>query len=129
MGSHIIKAAVWGWLIVLLGVLLSAMIFHIFYLPEEIIPWVSGFFCYLASFVCGFCAVGDARKKRIFSGFWAGIVFAAGYLAVTLMFQGRARLVSMPILLLVSTLSGFIRTSQQFSKIKRNNIRKGITRL
>lgn len=126
VSNRIISAAIIGWLVFLVGVLLSALVFHLFYIPEAAIPWVSGIFSYLASFITGFRAAKGARKKGFLKGFWAGVLFVAGYVVLTLIFSKKVRVLNSILLLVIAIIGGIVGINQ---KTKRNNMRKGITRL
>ena len=126
VGNRIIRAAVMGWLIVFAGVLIAASVFHLFSICEAVIPWISGIITYLASFVTGFYAAKGAKKKGFLKGFWAGVLFIAGYFVVTLVFGARVRILNSLILLAIAVVGGIVGINK---KTKRNNIRKGIPRL
>ena len=126
VSNRIISSAVIGWLVLFAGVLLSALIFHVFYISETAIPWVGGIFTYFAAFITGFRAAKGARKKGFLKGFWAGLLFIAGYIVITLVFQARVRIFNSIILLVIAMLGGMIGIHQ---KTKRNNTKKGILRL
>ena len=126
VSNRIIRAAVTGWLVLFIGVLLSALVFHLFYIPEGATPWVSGVLAYIAAFLSGYRAAKGAKRKGFLKGLWAGVMFVAGYIVLTLVFQARVRIINSIILLAVAMVGGMFGINQ---KTKPNNIRKGIPRL
>ncbi|MBO5408196.1 MAG: TIGR04086 family membrane protein [Clostridia bacterium] len=126
VSNRIIRAAVTGWLVLFVGVLLSALVFHIFYIPEVAISWVGGAITYIAALLSGYRAAKGAKRKGFMKGLWAGVLFVAGYIVLTLVFQARVRIFSSLILLAVAMVGGMVGINQ---KTKPNNIRKGISRL
>lgn len=108
VGKRILLAAVAGWLLLFAGVLLSALVFHIFYLPEAAIPWVSGILTYISGFFCGFRSAKGTRRKGYRSGLYAGVVFVIGYAVITLIYAGQFRPIQTVILLILSVFGGII---------------------
>ncbi len=106
VSKRIIGAAAVAWLFLLVGVLLSAVVFHFFYLPEGAIPWVSGILSYIAALLCGFRAAKGAKKKGFLKGFWAGVLFVVVYLVITLVFEAKVRIGNSLILLVLSMVGG-----------------------
>lgn len=108
VSKRIITATVVAWLFLFAGILLSALVFHFFYLPEGAIPWVSGILTYIAAFLCGFIAAKGAKQKGFLKGFWAGVLFVVVYLVITLIFGEGIRIGNSLIFLVLSVLGGIL---------------------
>ena len=106
VSKRVIGAAITGWLFLIVTVAVFALVFHIFSLPENWIVWVVGGLTYLAAFLTGFRSAKSARKQGFAKGFWAGVVFVLGYLAVNLIAGQSLRLLNSLILLILSVVGG-----------------------
>ncbi len=126
MSKRMIGGALVGWLVLLVGVAVAATVFHLLYLPEAAIPWVSGFIAWLGALLCGFKAAKDAKRKGFMKGLWAGVLYVAGYVVLSLIFGGKIRILNSLILLVLSVVGGIFGINTQR---KQKNSRKGITRL
>lgn len=124
VSKRILIAVFLGWLFLFAGVLLSALVFHVFSLPEGAIPWVSAVISYIASFLCGFRAAKGARKKGFLKGFWAGVLFVIIYLIVALILQAKFRIWNAIILLVLSVIGGILGINLK----TKENSKKGILR-
>lgn len=117
--KRVIGAAIVGWLFLISTVAVSALVFHIFSLPEDWIPWVVGCLTYLAAFLSGFRSAKSARKQGFAKGFWAGAIFVLGYLMVNLITRAPLRLINSLILLIVSVIGGIFGINAQKTKRRR----------
>ena len=124
VSRRIIIAVFIGWLFLFAGVLLSAFVFHIFLLPEGVIPWVSAAICYIAAFLCGFLAAKGAKRKGFLKGFWAGVLFVIVYFIVALVVQSQFRIWNAVLLLALSVLGGIVGINQN----TKGKSKKGILR-
>ncbi len=104
--KRVIGAAIVGWLFLICTVTVSALVFHIFSLPEAWISWVVGILTYLAAFLAGYRSAKLAQKKGLVKGFWAGVLFVLVYFAVQLITGQTLRLLNSLILLIMSMIGG-----------------------
>lgn len=108
VSKRIISAAVVAWLFLLLAMLVLALMFHFFYLPEGAIPWVGKILSYIAAFLCGFRAAKDARKKGFLKGFWAGVLFVVIYIVLMLVLQAKVQIGNFVLFPVLSLLGGIV---------------------
>ena len=118
VSKRVIGAAIVGWLFLISTVAVSALVFHIFSLPENWIFWVVGILTYLAAFLSGFRSAKSAKQKGFAKGFWAGVLFVLGYFGVNLITGGTLRLVNGLILLIVSVIGGIFGINAKKTKRK-----------
>ena len=124
VSKRILSAVLVGWLFLFAGVLLSALVFHIFSLPEGAIPWVSAILCYIAAFFSGYLAAKGVKRKGFLKGLWAGVLFVVVYLIVALVMQSQIKIWNTIILLVLSVFGGIVGINQK-TKAKS---KKGILR-
>lgn len=106
VSKRVIGAALTSWLFLIVAVAVFALVFHIFSMPTAWIPWVVGILTYLAAFLAGYRSSKRAKKQGLVKGFWAGVLFVAGYLLVNLAAGQSLRLFNSLILLILSMIGG-----------------------
>ena len=116
VSKRVIGAAITGWLFLISTLAIFALIFHIFTLPMGVAPWVVGILTYLAAFLAGYRGAKLAKRKGFVNGFWAGIIFLAGYFAVNLIAAKSLRIFNGLILLILSVIGGIFGINSKNSK-------------